>query len=227
VADFTARRPIFKPRSGRVGFVVDKVALGQVLSEYFGFHCQFSFHRLFHTHHLPSGAGAIGQTMADVPSGFKSHSTQEIEKEIGIFLDVTPFQRILLLPSSRWQSRPKPGVECMTRIYSSVSNPSHYACKQKSFSMVSALRNSYLTRNGHTSVSLCVPVYILSQIIFCDYEEFYVSTAMRIQITVCSEDLTDYSLRYKQLRITPNPNANSCVWSVSRKSPNSFEASSA
>jgi hypothetical protein len=29
-----------------VGFVVDKVALGQVFSEYFGFHCQFSFHRL-------------------------------------------------------------------------------------------------------------------------------------------------------------------------------------
>jgi hypothetical protein len=29
-----------------VGFVVDKVALGQVFSEYFGFPCQSSFHRL-------------------------------------------------------------------------------------------------------------------------------------------------------------------------------------
>jgi hypothetical protein len=28
-----------------VGFVVDKVALGQVFSEYFGFPCQSSFHQ--------------------------------------------------------------------------------------------------------------------------------------------------------------------------------------
>jgi hypothetical protein len=30
-------------------FVIDKVALGQVFSEYFSFPCQFSFHRLLHT----------------------------------------------------------------------------------------------------------------------------------------------------------------------------------
>jgi hypothetical protein len=42
--------------------VVDKVALGQVFSEYFGFLCQSSFHQLLHTHHhLSSGAGIIGQ----------------------------------------------------------------------------------------------------------------------------------------------------------------------
>jgi hypothetical protein len=29
-----------------VGFVVEKVALGQVFSEYFGFPCQSSFHQL-------------------------------------------------------------------------------------------------------------------------------------------------------------------------------------
>jgi hypothetical protein len=52
-----------------VGFVVDKVELGQVFSEYFGFPCQFSFHRLLHTHHLSSGDGTIGQLVADVPSG--------------------------------------------------------------------------------------------------------------------------------------------------------------
>jgi hypothetical protein len=34
----------FEPGSGHVGFVVDKVALGQVFSEYFGFPCQSSFH---------------------------------------------------------------------------------------------------------------------------------------------------------------------------------------
>jgi hypothetical protein len=45
-----------------VGFVVDKVALGQVFSEYFGFPCQSSFHQLLHNHpHLSSRAGTIGQ----------------------------------------------------------------------------------------------------------------------------------------------------------------------
>jgi hypothetical protein len=43
-AGFLQWRPGFEPRSGNVGFVVDKVVLGQVFSEYFGFHCQFSFH---------------------------------------------------------------------------------------------------------------------------------------------------------------------------------------
>jgi hypothetical protein len=33
------------------GFVVDKVALGQVLSEYFGFPCQSSFHQFLHHNH--------------------------------------------------------------------------------------------------------------------------------------------------------------------------------
>jgi hypothetical protein len=35
-----------------VGFVVDKAALGQVFSEYFGFLCQ-SFHQLLHHHNHP------------------------------------------------------------------------------------------------------------------------------------------------------------------------------
>jgi hypothetical protein len=59
----------FEPRSGHVGFVVDKVALGHFFSEYFGFPCQFSFHRLLHTHHLSSGAGTVGQLVAAMPSG--------------------------------------------------------------------------------------------------------------------------------------------------------------
>jgi hypothetical protein len=44
--------PRFKPRSGHVGFVVDKVALWQVFSEYLGFPCQ-SFHRFLHYHNHP------------------------------------------------------------------------------------------------------------------------------------------------------------------------------
>jgi hypothetical protein len=35
-----------------VGFVVDKAAMGQVFSEYFGFPCQ-SFHQFLHHHNHP------------------------------------------------------------------------------------------------------------------------------------------------------------------------------
>jgi hypothetical protein len=52
----------FEPGSGHVRFVVDKVVLGQVFSEYFGFPCHSSFHQLLHNHpHLSSGACTIGQ----------------------------------------------------------------------------------------------------------------------------------------------------------------------
>jgi hypothetical protein len=62
--DFPPRRPGFDPRSSYVGFVVDKMILGQVSSQYFGFPCQFSFHQIHHAH--PSfGAGTV---VADVPS---------------------------------------------------------------------------------------------------------------------------------------------------------------
>jgi hypothetical protein len=81
VAGFPPRRPGFEPRSGHVGFVVDKVALGQVFSEYFDFPCQCSFHRLLHTHHLSSGAGTIGQLVADVPSGLSLTPPQETKKK--------------------------------------------------------------------------------------------------------------------------------------------------
>jgi hypothetical protein len=58
---FPTRGPGFDPGSGHVGFVVDKVALGQVFSKYFGFPCQSSLHQLLHNHpHLSSGAGTIG-----------------------------------------------------------------------------------------------------------------------------------------------------------------------
>jgi hypothetical protein len=54
--------PGFKTGCRHVGFVVDKVALGQVFSEYFGFPCQSSFHQFLHNHHhLSPGAGTIGQ----------------------------------------------------------------------------------------------------------------------------------------------------------------------
>jgi hypothetical protein len=44
---------MFEPRSGYMGFVVDKEALIQVFSEYFGFPYE-TFHRLPYTHHHPA-----------------------------------------------------------------------------------------------------------------------------------------------------------------------------
>jgi hypothetical protein len=48
---FPPRRPGFA-YGQHVGFVVDKAALGQIFSEYFGFPCQ-SFHRFLHYHNHP------------------------------------------------------------------------------------------------------------------------------------------------------------------------------
>jgi hypothetical protein len=63
-----------------VGFVVNKMTLGQVFSKYFGFPCQFSFHQLLHIH-LSSGSGTIDQLMADVPSGLSLIPPEETKKQ--------------------------------------------------------------------------------------------------------------------------------------------------
>jgi hypothetical protein len=60
---------------------VDKVALGHIFSEYFGFPCQLLFHRLLHTHNLSPGASTIGQLVADVPSGLSLTPPQVNKKE--------------------------------------------------------------------------------------------------------------------------------------------------
>jgi hypothetical protein len=82
VAGFPPRRHCFEPRPGHMGFLVDKVALRQVSSEYFGFPCHFSFHRLLHTHHLSSAGGTISKTVADVPSGLSLTPPQKSKKNI-------------------------------------------------------------------------------------------------------------------------------------------------
>jgi hypothetical protein len=57
------------------------VALGRVLSEYFGFLCQSSFHQLLHNHpHLSSGAGTIGQKWPQYQVGSSLTPPQETEK---------------------------------------------------------------------------------------------------------------------------------------------------
>jgi hypothetical protein len=76
VSGFQQRRPGFEPRPVHVGFVVDKVVLRQVFSEYFGFPCQFSFHRLLQAR-LPFGDGTIGQIVAGVTSGLSLNTPQK------------------------------------------------------------------------------------------------------------------------------------------------------
>jgi hypothetical protein len=53
LAGFPPRRPGFEPGSCQVGFVVDKVALRQVFSEYFGFPSQSLFPQILHHHNYP------------------------------------------------------------------------------------------------------------------------------------------------------------------------------
>jgi hypothetical protein len=72
-----------------VGFVVDKVALRQFFSEYFGFPRQFSFHRLLHTH-LSSRAGKIGHLVVDVPSGLSLTSPQETKQNDPVKVLIIP-----------------------------------------------------------------------------------------------------------------------------------------
>jgi hypothetical protein len=68
--------------TGHVGFVAHKVVPGQAFSEFVGFPCQFSFHRLLHMYHLSSEAGTIGQLVLDVPSELSLDSSQEKYKFI-------------------------------------------------------------------------------------------------------------------------------------------------
>jgi hypothetical protein len=62
-----------------MGFVVDKVTLGQVSSEYFGFPYQYSFHKLHYT--LSNEAGTIGPAVADAPSGLSLTPPHESKKK--------------------------------------------------------------------------------------------------------------------------------------------------
>jgi hypothetical protein len=63
-----------------VGFVVDKVALGQVASEYFGLPCQLSFHQLRHTHQS-YGAGTKDPVVAFVYHARKKATVEGLYRE--------------------------------------------------------------------------------------------------------------------------------------------------
>jgi hypothetical protein len=82
--------------AARVGFVVDKVALGQDFSEYFGFTCQFAFHRLLHNHHHHQSpeAGKIGQIVAVVPSGLSLTAMRKTTLSCGRVMIGMQFKRL-------------------------------------------------------------------------------------------------------------------------------------
>jgi hypothetical protein len=70
--------------SGNVGFVVGKVVLGQVFSEYFGFPYQLSFHHTLYNPVSP-GAGTIGQlVVVGVPNGLNLTPHHENNKRKGV-----------------------------------------------------------------------------------------------------------------------------------------------
>jgi hypothetical protein len=63
-----------------VGFVVDKAALGQVFSEYFGFPCQ-SFHRFLHHHNHP-GLALSGRSVEWTLIPPPLHKLKKIQKTL-------------------------------------------------------------------------------------------------------------------------------------------------
>jgi hypothetical protein len=70
-----------QPWSGRVAFVVNKVALKNVFSEYFGFLCLY-LHQLNHIrHHQSAAAAVVGQIVTDVPNGFRLTPPQGTKKK--------------------------------------------------------------------------------------------------------------------------------------------------
>jgi hypothetical protein len=76
-------RPGFEPISNHMGFVVDEVALGQVLSENIGFPCKLSLYQMLHTH-LSYGTCIIGQLLPtyQVNSVLLHYTPRNIKKYI-------------------------------------------------------------------------------------------------------------------------------------------------
>jgi hypothetical protein len=101
----------FDPKSGHVASVVDKVALGQVFSEYFSFPYQFSFHQMPHSHHhhQSSEAGITGQIVANVPSGLSLTNPKKLKKKVQVCTGPihikSEFMKQLVV-HSRWMGLP-------------------------------------------------------------------------------------------------------------------------
>jgi hypothetical protein len=71
----------FEDGSGHVGFVTDKLALEQVFCRYFGSSLPVCIPQQSSSSSSSCGAGAIGQTVASVPSGL-SHSIKRKKRKL-------------------------------------------------------------------------------------------------------------------------------------------------
>jgi hypothetical protein len=72
-----------------VGFVVDKVVLGQVFSKYFGFPCQSSFHQILHHHNHP-GQGRVEPVWSQPPTMRKKKLETKGRKVLTLFFWKNP-----------------------------------------------------------------------------------------------------------------------------------------
>jgi hypothetical protein len=79
VTGIPSRRPWIEPRSGHVGFVVDKVALGQVFFRVLRFPLPILIPPTA-PHSFVIRGGTTGQLVADVPSGLSLTPLQETKK---------------------------------------------------------------------------------------------------------------------------------------------------
>jgi hypothetical protein len=89
---------------------MDKVALGQVFSEYFSFPCQLTCHQMPHIH-IASWAGTIGQLVTDVPNGI-SLTAPHGERELRVVRNLQTFWRYTspLSSQSKCKLSKKPAI---------------------------------------------------------------------------------------------------------------------
>jgi hypothetical protein len=89
-------------RVWQVGFVADKVVLGQVFSEYFGFPCQNqSFHQLLHHHNHPEQL-AEALRRADHPSKESADCPRSSNRnEMESFMEVAKAQYWAVEPQGK------------------------------------------------------------------------------------------------------------------------------
>jgi hypothetical protein len=134
VSGFPPRRYGFDPRLGRVGFMVDTVAMG--FFQYVGFPCQFLFHQPLHTHHLSFEAGTVGPLVAEVPSGLRLTPHHEHKINTGeLTLSIRSRNPRLTIVGTRWADHATPSISKSWHYlankrrllgwYSSLANQSH------------------------------------------------------------------------------------------------------
>jgi hypothetical protein len=134
LSGFPPRLSGFDPGSSHVGFVVDKVALGPVFSEYFGFSCQLSFHKLLHIH-SSSGATKIDKSVAVILSGL-SLSSWKIRKKCSRNVNLFFFPIELLYMSYLIWVTPPFSIKSEQRTFSSrlMGPEPRFWCRLNNFS---------------------------------------------------------------------------------------------